>query len=208
MRRAGQLDSYPDVRTPEELERAVRACWASYWSERVLERQHAARPCGDVLAAYFDRFVGAPADGHGIELDRGGFLAHGTRENVTLVNGMTAANQDIVLAPIREGSIAGSVSAPPGYTIQSKGIELELSPWRHDHERGRGKPSGPPVVGETERYARQPMAANGRIPTIALAGCGPSRGSLPERSAAARAVDTPVSPLEAIRTNRCHPIRS
>jgi len=36
---AGQLDSCPDVHAPEELEPAVRACWASYWSERVLAYQ-------------------------------------------------------------------------------------------------------------------------------------------------------------------------
>ncbi|HVE84002.1 MAG TPA: PEP/pyruvate-binding domain-containing protein, partial [Myxococcales bacterium] len=38
---AGQMDSFPGVRSPEELERAVRACWASYWSERALAYQRA-----------------------------------------------------------------------------------------------------------------------------------------------------------------------
>lgn len=59
-----------------------------------------------------------------------GFLAHGARENVTLVNGMTAANQDIVLSPVRQDTISGRVSAPAGYTIQSKDLELKLSDWR------------------------------------------------------------------------------
>ena len=36
---AGQLDSLLDVQGPEQLERAVRACWASYWSARVLSYQ-------------------------------------------------------------------------------------------------------------------------------------------------------------------------
>ena len=33
---AGQLDSILHVETAEEIERAVLACWASYWNERVL----------------------------------------------------------------------------------------------------------------------------------------------------------------------------
>ncbi|MDY7227210.1 PEP/pyruvate-binding domain-containing protein [Hyalangium rubrum] len=36
---AGQLDSHLHVRTPEELERALAACWASYWSRRSLSYQ-------------------------------------------------------------------------------------------------------------------------------------------------------------------------
>jgi hypothetical protein len=59
-----------------------------------------------------------------------GFLAHGARENVTLVNGMAAANQDIALSAIAQDAISGHVSAPPGYTLQSKEVELKLSEWR------------------------------------------------------------------------------
>jgi phosphohistidine swiveling domain-containing protein len=33
---AGQLDSYPNVNSTEELDEALLACWASYWSERSL----------------------------------------------------------------------------------------------------------------------------------------------------------------------------
>jgi rifampicin phosphotransferase len=33
---AGQLDSYLNVNSTEELEEVLRACWASYWSERSL----------------------------------------------------------------------------------------------------------------------------------------------------------------------------
>jgi pyruvate,water dikinase len=33
---AGQLDSFPDIHTWEQLHSAVLACWASYWSERAL----------------------------------------------------------------------------------------------------------------------------------------------------------------------------
>jgi phosphohistidine swiveling domain-containing protein len=36
---AGQLDSHLHVRTPEELERALAGCWASYWSRRSLAYQ-------------------------------------------------------------------------------------------------------------------------------------------------------------------------
>ena len=36
---AGQLDSLPDVSSPEALERALVACWASYWSERAMAYQ-------------------------------------------------------------------------------------------------------------------------------------------------------------------------
>jgi phosphohistidine swiveling domain-containing protein len=36
---AGQLDSHLHVRTPEQLERALSACWASYWSRRSLAYQ-------------------------------------------------------------------------------------------------------------------------------------------------------------------------
>ena len=36
---AGQLDSHLHVRTPEQLERALAACWASYWSRRALAYQ-------------------------------------------------------------------------------------------------------------------------------------------------------------------------
>jgi rifampicin phosphotransferase len=37
---AGQLDSILHVETPVEIERALQACWASYWNERVLCYQH------------------------------------------------------------------------------------------------------------------------------------------------------------------------
>lgn len=36
---AGQLDSHLHVRTPEQLERALSGCWASYWSRRSLAYQ-------------------------------------------------------------------------------------------------------------------------------------------------------------------------
>ncbi len=36
---AGQLDSFLDVNSDEEIFRALRACWASYWSERSLYYQ-------------------------------------------------------------------------------------------------------------------------------------------------------------------------
>ncbi|HYH98353.1 PEP/pyruvate-binding domain-containing protein [Hyalangium sp.] len=36
---AGQLDSHLHVRTPEQLERALAGCWASYWSRRSLAYQ-------------------------------------------------------------------------------------------------------------------------------------------------------------------------
>jgi pyruvate,water dikinase len=36
---AGQLDSCLDVASAEELDRALRTCWASYWSERSLSYQ-------------------------------------------------------------------------------------------------------------------------------------------------------------------------
>jgi pyruvate,water dikinase len=36
---AGLLDSFPDVTSEEELERAMKACWASQWSDRSLTYQ-------------------------------------------------------------------------------------------------------------------------------------------------------------------------
>lgn len=33
---AGQLDSYPNVRSDREIDAALLSCWASYWSERAL----------------------------------------------------------------------------------------------------------------------------------------------------------------------------
>jgi pyruvate,water dikinase len=36
---AGQLDSFLDIATIEDLESALKQCWASYWSERVLAYQ-------------------------------------------------------------------------------------------------------------------------------------------------------------------------
>ena len=39
---AGQMDSFLDVRTSANIEFALKQCWASYWSERVLSYQIAA----------------------------------------------------------------------------------------------------------------------------------------------------------------------
>ena len=36
---AGLLDSFPDVTSADELEQALKACWASAWSERSLSYQ-------------------------------------------------------------------------------------------------------------------------------------------------------------------------
>ena len=36
---AGQLESYPDVNSTEELEKALLECWASYWSQQALSYQ-------------------------------------------------------------------------------------------------------------------------------------------------------------------------
>ncbi len=36
---AGQMESHPDVNSMEELEKALLACWASYWSQRALSYQ-------------------------------------------------------------------------------------------------------------------------------------------------------------------------
>ena len=59
---AGQLDSVLDVRTIEQLEQAVRTCWASYWSARALFYQRArARPLrgmGVVIQRMIDATLG------------------------------------------------------------------------------------------------------------------------------------------------------
>ncbi|HEU5217510.1 MAG TPA: PEP/pyruvate-binding domain-containing protein, partial [Gemmatimonadales bacterium] len=60
---AGQLDSFPGVRTPEELERAVRACWASYWSERALSYQLGRRVALAGMGVVLQRQVRARVSG-------------------------------------------------------------------------------------------------------------------------------------------------
>jgi pyruvate,water dikinase len=40
---AGQLDSFPNLYTIEQIEEAILCCWASYWSDRSLAYQHTRR---------------------------------------------------------------------------------------------------------------------------------------------------------------------
>ena len=54
---AGQLDSILDVATPEAVERALRACWASRWSDRALAYQQAGSRSLGGMAVLVQRLV-------------------------------------------------------------------------------------------------------------------------------------------------------
>ncbi len=60
---AGQLDSILRVSTDEELERALRACWASYWSARALAYRLAGRGRLDGMAVLVQALVPSRVSG-------------------------------------------------------------------------------------------------------------------------------------------------
>jgi pyruvate,water dikinase len=60
---AGQLDSILHVTTPGELERALFACWASYWSERALAYRLAGRGRLDGMAVLIQALVQSRVSG-------------------------------------------------------------------------------------------------------------------------------------------------
>ena len=60
---AGQLDSFPDVGSAAELERALQGCWASCWSERSLHYQHARGVTIDRMGVVVQRQVDPKAAG-------------------------------------------------------------------------------------------------------------------------------------------------
>ena len=60
---AGQFDSVLHVAGAEALRRAVRACWASYWSERSLHYRAARRAGLGGMAVILQRQVSARVSG-------------------------------------------------------------------------------------------------------------------------------------------------
>jgi pyruvate,water dikinase len=60
---AGQLDSILHVRTPAELEDALLACWASYWSDRALGYRLAGRGRLDGMAVLVQALVPSRVSG-------------------------------------------------------------------------------------------------------------------------------------------------
>lgn len=119
---AGQLDSFPGIVSREQLESALRACWASYWSERAL---------------FYQLSRGTRLDGMGVVIQQ---QVH-SRTSGVLFTEAPCDDGDVMLAEFCSGSgealVSGRVT-PSRLTISRRDLHWTQDPsaeGRLDHAR-------------------------------------------------------------------------
>jgi hypothetical protein len=70
---------------------------------------------------------------YALQLDFGaqpgpGYLGYGVRENVALADMGTSTGQDVALSPVTSGTLSGTVTAAPGYSVYETNVQLLVAP--------------------------------------------------------------------------------